>query len=113
LNNRSHGQTYFPFSLNVTEKDTERSRQESKRKIEEIQLQLREATSQLHDVERERRDANTSLEQHQEDLKILQTIIDEEQQKANSEIMNILSSFKTMEETMLERQEHFDSLLVV
>lgn len=101
------------IALQTTEQETEQNRHESRQKVEEVQSALRAATTQLHAVEKERRDAKTTLEQYQEDVRVLQTIIDEEQEKAKSEINHILSSFKGMEKTILERQEHFDSLLRV
>eukprot|EP00557_Chaetoceros_sp_GSL56_P006274 CAMPEP_0176498758 /NCGR_PEP_ID=MMETSP0200_2-20121128/12515_1 /TAXON_ID=947934 /ORGANISM="Chaetoceros sp., Strain GSL56" /LENGTH=380 /DNA_ID=CAMNT_0017897033 /DNA_START=324 /DNA_END=1466 /DNA_ORIENTATION=+ len=99
--------------LDLIEKETEQNRYESRQKLEEVQSELRDASAQLHSVEKERRDAKSTLEQYQEDVRVLQTIIDEEQAKAKSEINGILSHFKRMEKTVLERQERFDSLLCV
>lgn len=98
--------------LEQIEMKTEQNRTETRDKVEDIQSQLREATAQLHAVEKDRRDAMATLETHQQDVKVLQTIIQEEQRKAATEIDDILSSYKTMENIVLQKQKQFDSLFL-
>jgi DNA repair exonuclease SbcCD ATPase subunit len=95
------------------EHETEANRKESKIKIEEVQVALRGVNAQLFAVEKDRRHEKDTLEQNEEDLKVIQTIIDEEQAKAEREIKNILSTYKDMEKIILERQEQFNATIKV
>jgi len=99
--------------LEQIEHETEANRKESKIKIEEVQVALRGVNAQLFAVEKDRRHEKDTLEQNEEDLKVIQTIIDEEQAKAEREIKNILSTYKDMEKIILERQEQFNATIKV
>jgi flagellar biosynthesis/type III secretory pathway ATPase len=44
---------------------------------------------------------------------VIQTIIDEEQAKAEREFKNIISTYKDMEKIILERQEQFNATIKV
>lgn len=95
------------------EHETDDNRQESKRQMQDVQLSLRDVNAQLFAVEKDRRDAKATLEQHEADIKVIQTIIEEEQAKADDEFENILSNYKKMEKALLERQERFDATIGV
>jgi len=64
-------------------------------------------------VEKDRRDAKATLERHQEDVKVIQTIMEEDKKKANNEIAKIISSFKKIEKVVLDRQEEFNQTIQV
>lgn len=89
------------------ETKTEDNREQNKIKIEEVHAALRTVNAQLLEVEKGRRDAKATLEQHQEDVKVIKTIMEEEKKKADDEIANIMSSFKEIEKVVLDRQEEF------
>jgi len=99
--------------LLFVENDADENRQESKRKMEDVQSSLRDVNAQLFAVEKDRRDAKATLEQHEADVKVVQTIIEEEQAKADDEFENILSTYKNMEKTLLKRQERFNATIRV
>jgi kinetochore protein Nuf2 len=96
----------FLFYLGIETK-TEDNREQNKIKIEEVHAALRTVNAQLLEVEKGRRDAKATLEQHQEDVKVIKTIMEEEKKKADDEIANIMSSFKEIEKVVLDRQEEF------
>jgi hypothetical protein len=95
------------------EHETDDNRQESKSQMQDVQSSLRDVNAQLFAVEKDRRDAKATLEQHEADIKVIQTIIEEEQAKADDEFENILSNYKKMEKALLERQERFDATIGV
>ncbi len=64
-------------------------------------------------MEKDRRDAKATLERHQEDVKVIQTIMEEDKKKANNEIAKIISSFKKIEKVVLDRQEEFNQTIQV
>ena len=99
--------------LLFAEHDADGNRQESKRNMQNIQSSLRDVNAQLFAVEKDRRDAKATLEQHEADVKVIQTIIEEEQAKADVEFENILSTYKNMEKALLERQERFNATIGV
>ena len=96
----------FLFYLGIETK-TEDNREQNKIKIEEVHAALRTVNAQLLEVEKGRRDAKATLEQHQEDVKVIKTIMEEGKKKADDEIANIMSSFKEIEKVVLDRQEEF------
>ena len=81
--------------------------------MEEVQNALQTANAQLLAVEKDERHAKETLEQHEEDIKVLKTVIEEDQNKAQEEIQDIISSFRDVEKVVVERLEEFHSCIRV
>ena len=74
---------------------------------------MQKANIELLAVEKDRRDAKATLDQHEEDVKVIKTIISEEKKKADDEIDTILSSFRNIEKEIFIRREEFNRSISV
>lgn len=91
----------------------ESNRRQHKIRLEEIQSAMQKANIELLAVEKDRRDAKATLDQHEEDVKVIKTIISEEKKKADDEIDTILSSFRNIEKEIFTRREEFNRSISV
>jgi len=103
---------YYSCHAN-TEETAEENRKQTKIKMEEVQSALQAANSQLLAVEKDQRHAKATLEQREEDVKVIKTIMEEEQMKADNEIAVIVSTFEDMGKVVLARQDQLNASISV
>eukprot|EP00554_Chaetoceros_debilis_P013495 CAMPEP_0194111468 /NCGR_PEP_ID=MMETSP0150-20130528/10464_1 /TAXON_ID=122233 /ORGANISM="Chaetoceros debilis, Strain MM31A-1" /LENGTH=459 /DNA_ID=CAMNT_0038800909 /DNA_START=142 /DNA_END=1521 /DNA_ORIENTATION=+ len=108
LEKLEHTRRELQVEVKQLEKTTEGNRKEAKIKSDAISSRLQVVNDKLQLVEKDRRDAKATLERHEQEVQLIQTIIQEEKVKSDEEIKEIITSFHLMEKTLMDKQKAFD-----
>jgi len=97
--------------LNLVEKNIEDNREHFKTKMEAAQVPWNAANGELLSLEKDRRDGRARLEAGEEEVRILQQIIEEEQQRTKNEMSEMISKYKEIEKCIIAQNEEFIAAL--
>lgn len=92
---------------------TRLDKEQFKIKIDSVDASLSKANTELLLVEKGRRDGKERVEAEQEEVRILKCIIEEERQRSENEIAEMVNKFKDMEKMVMEKNNQFLNALGV
>jgi len=113
--NAASGSVYEKKKREIHLKDvrTRLDKEQFKIKIDSVDASLSKANAELLLVEKGRRDGKERVEAEQEEVRILKCIIEEERQRSENEIAEMVNKFKDMEKMVMEKNNQFLNALGV
>jgi len=93
--------------LRLADDRKENNKKQFKVKMEASQKSWNKTNAMLLNLEKDRRDGKTRLETGEEEVRILKQIIEEENQRTQNEINEMITKYKKMEQCIMEQNEEF------